>query len=255
MNVHGLHVRDHEGRGTDPLVVLVHGSMDRGAAFARVMAGLDDLDVCRYDRRGYGSSVHEGEGLGLEGHLTDLGAVVGDRRCVLVGHSFGGVLALVMAARHPERVLAVAAYEAPMQWRPWWPTDSAGTTAARRSEEGASGPAAAEGFLRQVLGDERFETLPGREQRLAEGVALVAELRSLRHVPAPYEACTLPVPVVAGTGTLSPPHMQRAAGVLAEEAPLGELYVLEGADHGAHVRRPDDFAAFARRAVALAEGA
>ena len=248
----GLDLRAHDGRGADPLVILVHGSMDRGAAFARVMAELSDLDVCRYDRRGYGGSVHEGEGVGLEGHVADLLDLAGGRRCVVVGHSFGGVVALVAAARHPGTVTAVAAYEAPMPWRAWWPTDSAGTRAARRADEGASAPVAAEGFLRQVLGDERFLSLPGREQRLAEGVALVAELRSLQHGPAPYDARTLPVPVVAGTGTRSDGHMRRAATVLAEEAPHGELFVLEGADHGAHLRQPAAFAAFARRAVALA---
>src|SRR4051812_47216291 len=57
-----------------PLVVMVHGSMDRGAAFARVAGHLRELPTVRYDRRGYGRSV----GLGapdLEGHATDLLAI------------------------------------------------------------------------------------------------------------------------------------------------------------------------------------
>ena len=250
----GLHLRAHQGRGAGPPVILVHGSMDRSAAFARVMAELVELDVCRYDRRGYGASALEGEGLGLDGHVADLLAVAAGRRCVVVGHSFGGVIALAAATRRPDVVTGVAAFEAPMQWQPWWPEDSAGSTAVRHAEDGADGPAAAEAFLRQVLGHERYLALAGREQRLAEGTALVAELLSIRRGPVPYDLRALPVPVLAGTGTDSLAHMQRAAAVLAEEAPLGELYVLEGAGHGAHVSHPAAFAAYARRAVALATG-
>jgi pimeloyl-ACP methyl ester carboxylesterase len=151
-------------------------------------------------------------------------------------------------------VTGVGAFEAPMQWEPWWPDDSAGSSATRRAELGGDGREAAEAFLRRVLGDERFQALGAKEQRLAEGTALVAELLSVRHGPVPYDLATLPVPVLAGTGTDSLAHMQRAAAVLADEVPRGELYVLEGADHGAHVRQPAAFAAFARRAVALAAG-
>jgi pimeloyl-ACP methyl ester carboxylesterase len=59
----------------------------------------------------------------------------------------------------------------------------------------------------------------------------------------------VPVPVVAGRGTRSGPHLQRAAEELAAAVPDGELVVIEGADHGAHLTHPAEFAAFARRAV------
>ena len=50
-------------RGADqpgPLVVLVHGSMDRSASFIRTERHLDGRHVVRYDRRGYGRSVETG---------------------------------------------------------------------------------------------------------------------------------------------------------------------------------------------------
>ena len=235
-------------------MILVHGSMDRSAAFARVMAEVAELDVCRYDRRGYGASPLEGEGLGLDGHVDDLLAVAGGRPSVVVGHSFGGVIALAAASRRPDVVTGVGAFEAPMQWEPWWPADSAGSAAALAAEQGADGRVAAEAFLRRVLGDERFRALAAKEQRLAEGTALVAELLSVRHGPVPYDLRSLGVPVLAGTGTASLPHMRRAAAVLADEVPRGELFVLDGADHGAHVRQPLAFAAFVRRAVAWSTG-
>lgn len=235
-----------------PLVVLLHGSMDRGASMARVAAELADLDSVRYDRRGYGRSVEAGA-CGIDGHVEDLCHVVGERPSVLVGHSYGGVVALAAAARRPDLVLAVAAYEAPMPWCDWWPSTTAGGAAAR-SEDGR---AAAEGFLRRMLGDERYERLPEstRAKRGREGDALVTELRSVRSGGAPYDPRALVVPVVAARGTRSGAHLRRAAEVLAAEVPGGELVVLEGADHGAHLSQPAAFATLVvRRAVALAAG-
>src|SRR3954469_22439695 len=88
-----------------PLVVLVHGSMDRSAAFARCRRHLRDLHVVLYDRRGYGRSA----GLGapsIEGHAEDLLAVIDGRPCVVVGHSIGGLFALIAAQRAPSVVRA-----------------------------------------------------------------------------------------------------------------------------------------------------
>src|SRR3954471_16185578 len=93
-----------------PLVVLVHGSMDRSAAFARARRHLRDLHVVVYDRRGYGRSV----GLGapsVDGHAEDLLAILDGRPGVVVGHSIGGLIALVAAQRVPELMQAVGAFE------------------------------------------------------------------------------------------------------------------------------------------------
>lgn len=244
-----LDVRRRDGAGgTGPLVVLLHGSMDRGAGMARTMAQLRDLDVVRYDRRGYGASEGLGDVVGIDGHVDDLLAVVDGRPSVVVGHSYGGIVGLTAASRRPSVVVAVAAFEAPMPWAPWWPSSSPGQTAARAGD----GAAAAEAFLRRMLGDERWESMPGRDKRLREGEALMAELLSVSgEAPPPYDVSTLPVPVVAGRGTGSGPHLQRAAEELAASA-AGSLVVIEGADHGAHLSHPVEFAAFARRAVALA---
>src|SRR5262245_41509537 len=112
--VRGVAVSDRPARAAapgDPLLLLVHGSMDRGASFVKAMRRLPDIDVVRYDRRGYGRSVDAGVGDTLDAHVDDLLAIVDDaaRPCVLVGHSFGGVVALVAAQARPTQVLAVGA--------------------------------------------------------------------------------------------------------------------------------------------------
>jgi pimeloyl-ACP methyl ester carboxylesterase len=247
----GLHLAERGAGAPGPLVVLVHGSMDRGATFVRVVAGeaLAGLHTVRYDRRGYGRSVDVGPPAGLDGHVDDLLAIVARRPAVLVGHSFGGLVALVAATRAPGVVLSVAAYEPPQPWQPWWPGTSPGGAAAR-----AAPAEAAEAFLRRMVGDDRWEALPERtrEARRREGTALVAELRSVHEAPVPpLDPSRLAVPLVVGRGTRSPDHLRRSAEELARAVPGAELVEIDGADHGAHLTHPAEVARFARRAVDL----
>jgi pimeloyl-ACP methyl ester carboxylesterase len=244
-----LFVAANPGPPGAPRVVLVHGSLDRSSAFARVARALTDVTTLRYDRRGYGRSLSLGAAPDFDIQVDDLASVVGDEPAVLAGHSLGGVIALTFAARHPERVPAVVAYEAPMPWLPWWPSNTAGS--ATLTEPGSE-PDAAEHFMRRIVGDDRWEALPDRTkaQRRAEGAALVAELRSLRPPnPAPYDPAALAVPVIAAHGSRSRPHHQESAQRLASTAPRGELAILEGADHGAHLSHPERFAALVRQAL------
>ena len=243
-----LFVAEHAGPPGAPRVVLVHGSLDRSTAFLKVARHLDDLSIARYDRRGYGRSLEVGASASFDDQVTDLASVVGDVPSIVVGHSLGGVVALSFAARHPDLVPAVVAYEAPMPWLTSWPSNTAGGVALAGGDEGD----AAEHFMRRIVGDDRWEELPPRTkaQRRAEGPALVAELRSLRPPhPAPYDAGSLPLPVVAAHGEISRPHHQAAAQQLAADAPRGELVVIAGASHGAHLSHPKEFAALVRRAV------
>ena len=246
------------GEGSPPpALVLVHGSMDRSAGFARSAGRLQGRHVVRYDRRGYGRSRTAGLPVGVEGHAEDLLALVAARaggRAAVVGHSYGGVVALAAAARRPDVVVAVGAFEAPLPWLPWWPSGTAGGTALARSEEGDRDAGdAADAFLCRMLGEERWLGLPvaTRRERRLEGPALVAELASLRTGAAPFDVDALPVPVLAGHGTRSSPHHRRAAELLAERA--GSIpFVIDGAQHGAHLSHPEAFAAFAEAVLGLA---
>jgi pimeloyl-ACP methyl ester carboxylesterase len=232
-----------------PRVVFVHGTLDRAAAFLKVARRLPDLELVRYDRRGYGRSLDSGEAGDLDAMVADLVEVLGDEPAVLVGHSLGGVIALATAEREPPLALAVAAFEAPMPWAPWWPERS-------RLEDplSAEGPQAAEiaveRFMRRVIGDERWEQLPRstQAQRRAEGRALLADLRSVRTRQA-YDPAAIGCPVVAGCGTATADRHRRAAEELAASVRDGELVRIPGAGHDAHTSHPDEFASFVRRAV------
>jgi pimeloyl-ACP methyl ester carboxylesterase len=228
--------------------------LDRSGAFARCCGHLRDLHTVRYDRRGYARSVELGAPT-LGGHADDLIAIFDERPGVAVGHSLGGVIALTAAQQRPDLIRAVGAYESPMPWMEWWPKVSAGgeaMTAGEGTTAEAAGDAA-ERFMRRMVGDERWEALPekSRQARRADGPALLAELRSAR-AQAPFDLAAITVPVLAGCSTLSREHHQWGARELARVLG-GECFVIEGANHGAHVTHHREFAEFARLAVALAQ--
>lgn len=228
-------------------MVLVHGSMDRSAAFSRVVGDLRDLHTLRYDRRGYGRSAGLGVA-GLDRHADDLLEILDGRRAVAVGHSIGGVIALMAAERDPSLVRAVGAYESPMPWAEWWPKRSAGGEA-----RSAPGPErAAETFMRRMIGDARWEGLPEgtRRDRRSEGLALLAELGSARESPA-YDIDAIAVPVIAACGTEGAPHHREGSHRLADSVGRA-VFVIEGAGHAAHVTHHLEFAAFARAVTAAA---
>jgi pimeloyl-ACP methyl ester carboxylesterase len=158
----------------------------------------------------------------------------------VVGHSYGGVIALTAAARQPDDIRAVGVYEPPMPWASWWPPSSAGSDAV---SETSDPEAAAERFMRRIIGDDRWSALPERTraQRRAEGEALVAEIADLgRESPFVTEAVTQPV--VVAHGTAGSAHHAEAARRLVAALPRAEGYEIEGA----HMSHPDAFASFVR---------
>lgn len=216
--------------GQGPLVVLVHGSMDRSASMLRVSRRLDDgFEVVRYDRRGYGRSAPHPGGFAIEDQVADLVEVLDGRRAVLFGHSYGGNVVLATADRHPELVDAVVVYEAPLSWLDWWPGSTAGATALATQGDPAD---AAEGFMRRLIGDERWERLPPstRRARRAEGVAMVGELTDLR-TGAPWSADRIRVPVVALHGEHGAPHHRDAMLHLASRLPDCRAEMVSDARH------------------------
>jgi pimeloyl-ACP methyl ester carboxylesterase len=61
------------------------------------------------------------------------------------------------------------------------------------------------------------------------------------------------VPVVAAHGSEARLHHKRATGDLARRVPRGELAVIEGAGHGAHLTHPEAFAGLVQRAAERAD--
>ena len=95
-----------------PLLVLHGGPAvnDYGDWFAGELAGWDAL---RYTKRGVAPSVTDGP-FTIEQHVSDALAVLDQPRvdaATVLGHSWGGYLAMQLAAREPGRVSALVLAE------------------------------------------------------------------------------------------------------------------------------------------------
>lgn len=292
--VDGLAVRRRRPDAPAATVVFVHGAMDRAASFGRVMRRLGDLDVIAYDRRGYAGSLDQpptaehrpAEDALLRGaghdplvcHARDLAAVLRwataddpGRVTAVVGHSLGGLIALVAAgsgltdAVHPTDLSgpgatvrtthldATCVFEAPLPW-----LDAGRVTSGTRAiEVGRSeGPQeAAEFFYRSMVGDATWERLSEHDRaiRRSEGPALLEELIAARRprqsVPLPAVTSTLHV----ARGEQGPAHLRTAAEALARAAGVS-CEVLPGAHHGAHLSSPGEFARWVRASTPTPAG-
>jgi pimeloyl-ACP methyl ester carboxylesterase len=93
-------------------VVLVHGSgVNATAAWAPVKALADRFELVMPNRGGYPPGPLL-ERIDFERQAEELAPLLEDG-AHLVGHSYGGVIALLMAARRPEEVLSLAVSEPP----------------------------------------------------------------------------------------------------------------------------------------------
>ncbi len=97
-----LHL-EHWGPPEAQRVVCLHGVTGHGRHFAKLAEALPGHHVLAPDLLGHGSSPYEPP-WDLETHLDAIVETVGAAAAILIGHSFGGRLALELAARAPKLV-------------------------------------------------------------------------------------------------------------------------------------------------------
>jgi len=233
-----------------PVIVLVHGTLDRGNSFRRTMRRLEGFRVVTYDRRGYQDSRGAEPPVGVEGHIEDLLGVLREvgGAPVVVGHSLGGLVAVGAAMREPDRVSALGAYEPPLRWIPvegreerpnWLPDDDP--------------DAAVETFFRAQVGDEAWARLEpaAKAARLADGPALVADLSSVGGEPL-FDVTKLQVPIVFGNGGQSDTFHKENVAWLTKNVPGAQAIEVPEAGHGVHLSHPNAFADFVLAVIARA---
>lgn len=219
-------------RTEPPLVVLVHGTRDSASSFAQVAAELSALDVFAYDRRGWGRNPIDGAApANLATHADDLIAALEERPTTIIGHSFGGHVAITAALRRPDLVHSLGLWESTMPWAPWWQGDHDRLIRAARDN---------------VAGKP-----PGNARQNADRRGFVFE--ATESLSQHYDLSRLKTPTVVGYGTANIPAFGPGMHALAEVIGA-EVFALPDATHMAHRDDPLGFARFVRRAVALADG-
>lgn len=98
----------YDETGSGPAVVLIHGAfLDRGTWDLQMPALAQGHRVIRYDVRPFGESTVPSEPYRTTDDLLALMDALGVTRAHLVGHSFGGGVAIDFALEHPDRVASL----------------------------------------------------------------------------------------------------------------------------------------------------
>jgi pimeloyl-ACP methyl ester carboxylesterase len=112
ITVSGLTLRVREWPGDGPPIVLVHGLASNSRIWDDVAARLADrFHVVALDQRGHGLSDRPSDQAydfaSVAGDLRGVVEALGLGRATIVGHSWGGNVALVYAAEYPEATRAL----------------------------------------------------------------------------------------------------------------------------------------------------
>lgn len=240
--------------GAGPALLLLHATLSSSRDLVRLADRLGSaFTVYSIDRRGCGESrVAPGTPLGpidVAVHVDDLAGVIdaeGLSSVTLAGHSYGGCLALEVAARHPDLVERTWLYEPP--YAPAGPPSVQALLAetgrlTQRANDDDGPAAAAEAFLAAVSGRATVDGLsPSARARIrAEGRGAVADATLLGMDPDGIAGIESPLLVV--TGSRSESIYAVIADAIVRAAPVGSRQQLPGADHMAPVTRPELVAA------------
>jgi pimeloyl-ACP methyl ester carboxylesterase len=247
--------------GIGPTVVCLHSSASSGGQWRSLTEALSrERRVIAPDLYGYGKNAAKDSGtdFGLEDELDWLEPLIshaGDQFS-LVGRSYGGLIALLIALRHPERVQAVAIYE-PATWSIAVHADSnhpgAKEIDALRQgtiqmvDKGES-LRAAELFVRYWAGEcswdamsqERREiTAAGMRKVRNEFAGEIAAHKQGSHTVEKLGTITAPIGYFMGAQTKA--SVRRVAEVLVPSLRNVRLEVLEGLGHMGPVTHPAIF--------------
>jgi pimeloyl-ACP methyl ester carboxylesterase len=238
--------------GQGPPLVMVHGDLANGQlAWAAQMSTLSRHHrLFVVDRRGHGASPREPRPYTIAGDAADLLSVADPgtiERFHLLGQSYGGLVAIEVARRVPERILSLHLIEPPyMALLPDDPEvaelDRRGRELFRTALEKPPDEAAA-AFVEMLAGPRAVERL--RERPIWP--ALVAEAHRIgsAEFPGDYPASAaadlrLEAPVRVYTGGRSHPGLRRLARRLAELVPGAQLVHIAEAGHDVQ-RAADSF--------------
>lgn len=231
-----------EGEGA-PLL-LIHGSAADHTTWSIQLTTLRrHVRMVTWDRRGHDRSpLPPGvTSFTVEEHAADAALLV-ERElggsAFVCGSSFGGVVALELARSRPELVRGAVLIEPPLR-----PNDAerglpeAFLLQMAQIEEAEGGPAAAEYFLRSVLGDTAFERMPRRYQERSKSFwrQIGQDCAALAAYEVRYPAlASVQIPVLLLGGERSAPPFRPTLEALYASLPNAALEIVPGAGHMLH---------------------
>jgi pimeloyl-ACP methyl ester carboxylesterase len=232
-----------------PRVVALHGWGRTHRDFDAALAGVDALAL---DLPGFGATPEPAEPWGAAGYAAAVAAVLdeADEPVVVVGHSFGGRVAVHLAAAAPERVRALVLTGVPLVRPP----------GAVRRKAALPFRVARALHRRGLVGEDRMERLRQRygsaDYRAARGVMRAVHVTAVNET---YEeqlrALRCPVELVWGADDADVPVSVAEAAAALVGSGVGSratatVTVLPGVGHLVPTAAPDDLRAAVSRALA-----
>jgi 3-oxoadipate enol-lactonase len=229
--------------GEGPDLVLVHAGLADLRMWDPLVALLANrFRIVRYDMRGFGETTTEAGRFSPSDDLAALLSALEIERCVLVGASFGGHIALELAATRPDLVERLVVIDPPLSgWD--WSEDT-------RSFFAAEDEALEGGRIKEAvrLNVERFAGLAdaGVQEQVAEmqerafRLHLAVECDPVEIDPPLSERLTdIPVPVTVVHGEYDVEDFVAIAHTLAERLPSATLHCVARAGHLPALERPE----------------
>lgn len=251
-NINGLELYWEQTGTANEALVLVHGGWTDHRTWDGIVPGLArSCRVVTYDRRGHSLTAGPaGQGI-VRDNVLDLGELI-ERFDLspahVVGNSFGGSIALRLAAARPNLVRSVNVHEPPLHGL----LDDHGVESSLRLKERAvldllgkaHMEAGARHFYETVAGRE-WNQLPaaGREARIYNAQAWLDEQRDPEWLAldvSPMIASS--VPVLLTQGDQSDPSFAQIVERLACALPRAQRRTLPGVGHGPQVTHPKEYA-------------
>ena len=260
-------------RGAGPTVVLIHGASGnlRDWTLDVLPAMAENHDVIAFDRPGHGLSGWPGQ---QATHLSEQArllrfalAELGVTRAIVVGHSYGGSVALAWALDAPESVRGLLLVSAPSHvWSgglglstdllanpltgpllAWTLPSLLPRSIAESAVATVFAPQSPPpGYLENL----RLDLVVSREALRANALQLAALKDDVRAIVPRYSSLAMPVELVHGSADTTVP-IEIHSVPLARDAPRTRLTRLPGIGHMPHhVALPDVLAALARLAPA-----
>ena len=242
--------------GSGPRILFVHGSAADHATWAIQLASpLEErFSLIAYNRREEAPSV--------EAHAADAAALLAEAPgpAVVVGSSFGAVIALELVRSHPDLVAGAVLIEPPMAATDAAPAAADFLLGLDRVAAERGGEAAADLFLRTVLGEAAFARMPKpfRQRATAKWAAIRADSAALiAYRPRYAELARVTAPVLLLGGERSASYFRATLDALLAALPHARLEIVPAAGHMLHAEASRRFGelvtAFASEAFAAAQ--